>query len=92
MPKYSIEDLLAKLEYITVDQLDNPRWELEDMVKIHPSLDEDNYLTYVIYLLMKEHELPEEQKEELKKMIEVMKEIEKKQIEKLYGNFEEVTY
>ena len=92
MPKYSIEDLLAKLEYITVDQLEKPSLELADMVKIHLSLDEDNYLTYVIYLIMKEHELSDERKEELKKMIELTKEIEKKQIEKLYGNFEEVKY
>jgi hypothetical protein len=88
----TIEELLKKIEYLTVEQVENPKWELEDMHKIHPSLGADNYMTYVLFLYLRKHDLSPEEVQEYNKLIDVMKELENKEIEKAYGHFEIAQY
>ena len=38
------EEILHMLEYLSQDYVEDPKWRLEDMTKLHPSLTEDNIL------------------------------------------------
>lgn len=67
-----IEEIMSKLQYLTIDKLENPKLELEDLKKISPCLNEDNYLTYIIYLQYRP-DLPEDEKECILKLIEALK-------------------
>ncbi len=44
------ELLLVKVNYLSVDDVMDPKVKLEDLVKFHPSLDTDNHLTYLMIL------------------------------------------
>ena len=44
------ELLLEKVNYLSVDDVMDPKVKLEDLVKFHPSLDTDNHLTYLMIL------------------------------------------
>lgn len=68
---------------------------IEDLEKIHPSLDLNHSMTYKLYYAVKKDELPEEDKEILLKIIEKLERNEnlyfKKTIEKMI-DFQPIDY
>lgn len=87
----TIEDYLRDIEYLTLDDVNNTKWKIEDMHKIHPTLDEENYLTYILYIGLRD-DLTEDEKTELIDIIERGKQEEKEEIIKSFSHFKEASY
>ena len=94
-PKYSggmktIEEILEGLEYLSQDQLDNPRWTLESLKNLHESLSDDNFLSYIVYLSLRP-DLNDDDRDTCLKIIKVKNALEKRDIQKKYSHFETVS-
>ena len=51
------EEIFYMLEYLSQDYVDDPKLRLEDMIKLHPSLTEDNIITYISYLAIRKDDI-----------------------------------
>ena len=65
-------DILNQIEEVTIDDIENPKLELDDMVNIHSSLTLDNPLTYKAFLANRE-DLNDEEKDVI---LEIIKRLE----------------
>ena len=61
------EGILHMLEYLSQDYVDDPKWRLEDMTKLHPSLTEDNILTYISYLAIRKDDITADERDTIEK-------------------------
>lgn len=87
----SIEDYLEMMEYLTLEQVENTKWNIEDLKKIHPSLTEKDYLTFIMYLQLRP-DLTDDEKDTCYKLIKISQALEKREIEKRYSHFEEASF
>lgn len=83
-----IEEVLARLDNLTLEDFNNETLEVEDLVNISPCLHTDNYLTYIIFLGIRK-DLPEDMVEAYKALINALKKREHHNIKKQYAHFEE---
>ena len=81
------EEILHMLEYLSQEYVDDPKWRLEDMKKLHPSLDEDNIMTYISYLAIRKDDIDADEKDTIIKIIKIKRAIENREITKRYGHF-----
>jgi hypothetical protein len=81
------EEILYMLEYLSHDYVDNPKWRLEDMVKLHSSLDENNIMTYISYLAIRKDDITADERDTIEKIIKIKRAIENREINKRYGHF-----
>ena len=63
------EEILYMLEYLSQDYVDNPEWRLEDMTKLHPSLDENNIMTYISYLAIRKDDIEPDERDTIEKSL-----------------------
>ena len=81
------EEILQMLEYLSQDYVDDPKWRLEDMKKLHSSLDEDKIMTYISYLAIRKDDIEPDEKDTIIKIIKIKRAIENREINKQYGHF-----
>jgi len=88
----SIEEYLEMMEYLSVEEVEQPKWKLEDLqTKIHPSLDENNFLSYLFYLQLRP-DLNDDEKDTLTKLMKLKIALNNREINKQYKHFEEANY
>ena len=63
----SAEEILYMLEYLSQDYVDNPKWRMQDMTKLHPSLDENNIMTYISYLAIRKDDITADERDTIEK-------------------------
>jgi hypothetical protein len=83
----TIEEYLEMMEYLTLEEVENPKWKLQDLHKIHASLNEKDYLSYLVYLVLRP-DISEDEKDTCRKLIKVLQALEKREINKRYNHFE----
>ena len=66
------EELMQKMQYLTVEEVEHPKLEIEHLINISPTLHLDNYLTYIIYLQYRP-DLPDDEKELIQNIITLLK-------------------
>lgn len=81
------EEILQMLEYLSKDYVDDPKWRLEDMVKLHSSLGLDNIMTYISYLAIRKDDIDADEKDTIIKIIKIKRELEHREINKQYSHF-----
>ena len=81
------EEILHMLEYLSQEYVEDPKWRLEDMTKLHPSLDEHNIMTYISYLAIRKDDIEPDEKDTIIKIIKIMRALERREINKRYGHF-----
>ena len=81
------EEILQMLEYLSKDYVDDPKWRLEDMVKLHSSLGLDNIMTYISYLAIRKDDIDADEKDTIIKIIKIKRALEHREINKQYGHF-----
>lgn len=81
------EELLQKLEYLSIDQVQNPKLEVEDLIKISPTLHSDNPMTFMLYLHYRP-DLPEDEKELIQNLITLLQRREQEGYEIFLNKFE----
>ena len=81
------EEILLMLEYLSQDYVDDPKWRLEDMTKLHPSLDENNIMTYISYLAIRKDDITADERDTIEKIIKIKRALENREINKRYGHF-----
>ena len=81
------EEILYMLEYLSKEYVDDPKWRLEDMIKLHPSLDENNIMTYISYLAIRKDDITADERDTIEKIIKIKRAIENREINKRYGHF-----
>ena len=81
------EEILHMLEYLSKDYVDDPKWRLEDMVKLHSSLGLDNIMTYISYLAIRKDDIDADEKDTIIKIIKIKRAFERREINKRYGHF-----
>lgn len=86
----SLEEVMKGLEYLSKDDVENPVLTLDKMKMIHESLDDQNFLSYVMYLSLRP-DLPEEDRDTCLKLIKIKRALENRDIQKHYGHFKTVT-
>ena len=83
----TVEEILSMMEYFKEDYVNDPKWRLEDMIKLHPSLDEDNVMTYITYLAIRKDDIDPDEKEKIEKIIKIKIALERREINKRYAHF-----
>tara|TARA_R110000868_G_scaffold19572_3_gene84254 strand:- start:1205 stop:1474 length:270 start_codon:yes stop_codon:yes gene_type:complete len=81
------EEILHMLEYLSQDYVEDPKWRLEDMVKLHSSLDENNIMTYISYLAIRKDDITADERDTIEKIIKIKRALERREINKRYGHF-----
>ena len=81
------EEILHMLEYLSKDYVDDPKWRLEDMVKLHSSLGLDNIMTYISYLAIRKDDIDADERDTIEKIIKIKRALEHREITKRYGHF-----
>ena len=76
------EEILQMLEYLSQDYVDDPKWRLQDMTKLHPSLDENNIMTYISYLAIRKDDIDADEKDIIIKIIKIKRALEHREITK----------
>lgn len=82
-----LEEVMQKLQYLTIAEVENPKLEVEHLQKISPTLNLDNWMTYVIFLQYRQ-DLPEAEREMYLQLIEALKQNERELYEKELKRFE----
>ncbi len=82
-----IEQIMEKLQYLTVQEVENPKLEVEQLSKLSPYLHLDDYLTYIVFLQYRQ-DLPEYEKKWYLDLIEALKEKERQEYEEALKRFE----
>lgn len=86
----TLEQIREGLEYLTEEQVTNPKWELDDLTKIHESLTEDDFFTYIVYQQFRP-DLNENEQDTIMKMCKIKKALADRDIKKHYAHFIDVT-
>ena len=81
------EEILYMLEYLSQDYVDNPKWRMQDMIKLHPSLDENNIMTYISYLAIRKDDIEPDERDTIEKIIKIKRALEHREITKRYAHF-----
>jgi hypothetical protein len=81
------EEILYMLEYLSQDYVEHPKWRLEDMIKLHPSLDENNIMTYISYLAIRKDDITADDRDTIEKIIKIKRALERREINKRYAHF-----
>jgi hypothetical protein len=81
------EEILYMLEYLSQDYVEDPKWRLEDMTKLHPSLDENNIMTYISYLAIRKDDIEPDERDTIEKIIKIKRALERREINKRYAHF-----
>ena len=81
------EEILQMLEYLSQEYVEDPKWRLEDMTKLHPSLDENNIMTYISYLAIRKDDIKPDEKDTIIKIIKIKRALEHREINKQYSHF-----
>ena len=81
------EEILHMLEYLSQEYVEDPKWRLQDMVKLHQSLDENNIMTYISYLAIRKDDIDADEKDTIIKIIKIKRALENREINKRYGHF-----
>lgn len=86
----TLEEILKQLEYLTVEEVENPKWKLEDLTKLSTYLNDEDFLTYIVYLSLRP-DLPPDDRDTCEKIIKVKRALEARDIAKKYNHFETIT-
>ena len=81
------EEILYMLEYLSQDYVEDPKWRLDDMTKLHSSLDENNIMTYISYLAIRKDDITADERDTIEKNIKIKRALEHREITKKYGHF-----
>ena len=81
------EEILYMLEYLSHDYVEDPKWRLDDMTKLHPSLTEDNIMTYISYLAIRKDDITADERDTIEKIIKIKRALENREITKRYSHF-----
>jgi hypothetical protein len=84
-----IDEVLNRIEYLNELEKQSGKdniLEVEDLERLHPSLTLDNYLTFIIFLKLRD-DLTEYEIDCYKQLIDKMKQREKKEISKYETRF-----
>jgi hypothetical protein len=81
------EELMYKLQYLTVQEVENQRLEIEHLSRLSPTLHLDNYLTYLIFLEYRQ-DLPEEEKELYYRIAQALKQKEDEEYQEALKRFD----
>ena len=82
-----IEQIMEKLQYLTVQEVENPKLEVEQLSKLSSCLHLDDYLTYIVFLQYRQ-DLPEHEKKWYLDLIEALKEKEREEYEEALKRIE----
>lgn len=82
-----VEELMMKLQYLTVQEVEDPKLEIEHLTRISPSLHPDNPLTYAIFLTYRQ-DLPEEERELYVRIMEALQNKENEEYQEALKRFE----
>ncbi len=78
--------IYGKIHYLTKDDIEHPKLQIQDLEQLSPSLTLDNYQTYALFLLLRKDLTPEEVqhyttiKDNLKKEDELINEANSKKL------------
>ena len=86
MPKKTIEQLLQDLEYLSEAEVNDPKWTLDSLTNLHDSLNDNNFMSYIVYLSLR-NDLSDEDKDTIEKIIKVKRALEDREIKKRYSHF-----
>ena len=81
------EEILHMLEYLSKEYVDDPKWRLEDMTKLHSSLDENNIMTYISYLAIRKDDITADERDTIEIIIKIKRALEHREINKRYAHF-----
>jgi len=82
----TIEEVMRGLEYISKDDVENPVLTLEKMKLIHDSLDDENFMSYVMYMSLRP-DLSEDERDTCLKLIKIKRALENRDVERNYSHF-----
>lgn len=82
-----LEQIMEKLQYLTVQEVENPKLEVEQLCKLSPYLHLDDYLTYIVFLQYRQ-DLPEDEKKWYLELIEALKNKEQQEYEEALKRFQ----
>ena len=82
----SLEEILKGLEYLSTEDVDNPKWSLDSLTNLHESLTDGNFMSYIVYLSLRP-DLSDEDKDTCMKIIKIKKALEDRDIRKKYSHF-----
>ena len=82
----SLEETMKGLEYLSTEDVDNPKWSLDSLTNLHESLTDGNFMSYIVYLSLRP-DLSDEDKETCMKIIKIKKALEDRDIKKKYSHF-----
>jgi hypothetical protein len=57
------------------------------MTKLHPSLTEDNIMTYISYLAIRKDDITADERDTIEKIIKIKRALERREINKRYAHF-----
>jgi hypothetical protein len=82
-----LEELMFKLQYLTTEEVENPKLEIEHLTRISPHLHLDNPLTYIIFLNYRP-DLPDEERELYLRIVKAFQDKEREEFEEALKRFE----
>lgn len=82
----SLESIQEGLQYLSLDEVENPKWSLDNMKLIHESLTDDNFMSYIMYMSLRP-DLPSDDKDTCLKLIKIKRALENRKMEKEYKHF-----
>ena len=82
----SLEETMKGLEYLSTEDVDNPKWSLDSLTNLHESLTDGNFMSYIVYLSLRP-DLSDEDKDTCMKIIKIKKALEDRDIKKKYSHF-----
>lgn len=82
-----LEELMFKLQYLTTEEVENPKLEIEHLARLSPTLHTDNPLTYIIFLAFRK-DLPEEERKFYELVLEALQNKERQDYEEALKRFE----
>ena len=83
----SLEEIMKGLEYLSTEDVDNPKWSLDSLTNLHESLTDGNFMSYIVYLSLRP-DLSDEDKDTCMKIIKIKKALEDRDIRRKYSSFE----
>lgn len=82
----TLEQIKEGLEFLTKDEVENPKWTLENLHLIHSSLTDDNFMSYIVYMSLRP-DLPNDDRDTCLKLIKIKRALEERDIKKKYSHF-----
>ena len=82
----TLDDIKNGLEFLSKEEIENPKWTLDKMKMIHESLTDDNFMSYIMYMSLRP-DLPEDDRDTCLKLIKIKRALENRKIEKECKHF-----